>query len=52
LRNPLKITEGVDQYGRPYKVYTGASARVVINPETGRIISTNPLGGAGVRGGQ
>jgi len=51
LRNPQKITEGVDQFGRPYKVYSGSDARVVVNPQTGRIISTNPLGGAGVRGG-
>lgn len=43
LRNPIKIKEDVDNLGRPFKVYTGANARVVINPETGKIISTNPL---------
>jgi hypothetical protein len=47
LRNPTKVKEGVDNLGRPFKVYTGENARVVVNPETGRIISTNPLSGAG-----
>lgn len=51
LRNPQRVTQGVDQLGRPYKVYTGSGARVVVNPQTGRIISTNPLGRAGIRGG-
>jgi hypothetical protein len=43
IKNPTKIKEGVDNFGRPFKVYTGENARVVINPETGKIISTNPL---------
>ena len=43
VKNPTKIKEGVDNLGRPFKVYTGESARVVINPETGKIVSTNPL---------
>jgi hypothetical protein len=43
LRNPGKIKEGVDNQGRPFKVYTGENARVVINPETGKVVSTNPL---------
>jgi hypothetical protein len=43
VKNPAKIKEGVDNLGRPFKVYTGENARVVINPETGKIISTNPL---------
>jgi RHS repeat-associated protein len=47
LRNPTKVKEGVDNLGRPFKVYTGENARVVVNPETGRIISTKPLSGAG-----
>lgn len=43
VKNPAKIREGVDTLGRPFKVYSGESARVVINPKTGKIISTNPL---------
>lgn len=47
IKSPIKIKEGVDSQGRPFKVYTGENARVVVNPETGKIISTNPLSGAG-----
>ncbi len=47
LKNPTKIKEGMDSQGRPFKIYQGENARVVINPDTGRIISTNPLSGAG-----
>ena len=43
IKNPTKIKEGVDNLGRPFKIYTGENARVVINPATGKIISTNPL---------
>ena len=43
IKNPTKIKEGVDNLDRPFKVYTGENARVVVNPETGKIISTNPL---------
>jgi len=43
VKNPSKIKEGVDSQGRPFKVYTGDNARVVINPETGKVVSTNPL---------
>lgn len=49
IKNPTKIKEGVDNMGRPYKVYTGSDGRVVVNPQTGKIVSTNPLSGAGVR---
>jgi RHS repeat-associated protein len=50
LRNPRKIVEGVDSQGRPYQVFTGRDARVVVNPQTGEIVSMNPLSRAGVRG--
>ncbi|MBL8532043.1 MAG: hypothetical protein JNK94_09935 [Hyphomonadaceae bacterium] len=50
LANPRSVTSGVDAAGRPFQVYTGHSARVVINPQTGQIASMNPLGRAGVRG--
>jgi len=47
LKNPVKWKEGVDDKGRPFQVFTGKDARVVINPETGQIVSMNPLSGAG-----
>uniref|UniRef100_UPI003218032E RHS repeat-associated core domain-containing protein n=1 Tax=uncultured Arthrobacter sp. TaxID=114050 RepID=UPI003218032E len=47
IKSPAKITEGVDDLGRPFKVYKGGDARVVINPDTGRIVSVNPRSGAG-----
>jgi hypothetical protein len=47
LKNPTKITGGIDSQGRPFKVFTGQNARVVVNPETGNIVSVNPLSGAG-----
>ena len=50
LVNPRRVSAGVDQYGRPFQVFTGANARVVINPSTGKIVSVNPLGRAGVSG--
>jgi hypothetical protein len=47
LKNPGKIVEGVDDLGRPFQVFHGANARVVVNPKTGQIVSMNPLSGAG-----
>lgn len=49
LKNPQKIISGVDAQGRPFKVFTGYNARVVVNPETGKVVSVNPTSGAGVR---
>ena len=49
LKNPSKITSGVDKLGRPFEIFTGNNARVVVNPQTGKIISVNPLGRGGVR---
>lgn len=51
LVNPRNVKTGVDQYGRVFQTFTGANARVTINPSTGKIVSTNPLGRLGVRGG-
>jgi hypothetical protein len=45
VNNSLK--EGADSAGRPFKIYQGENARVVVNPESGKIVSTNPLSGAG-----
>jgi hypothetical protein len=47
LENPRRITAGVDQLGRPFQVFDGQNAHVVVNPETGNVVSTNPLSGAG-----
>jgi RHS repeat-associated protein len=47
IKNPTKVTSGVDSQGRPYQVFTGKDARVVVNPSSGRIVSVNPLSGAG-----
>jgi hypothetical protein len=43
LKNPKKIEQGVDSQGRPFQVFHGTDARVVVNPRTGRIVSVNPL---------
>jgi hypothetical protein len=47
LKNPKKILGGVDSQGRPFQIFTGADARVVVNPQTGKIVSVNPLSRAG-----
>jgi hypothetical protein len=47
LKNPGKIIEGIDDLGRPFQVFHGSNARVVVNPQTGQIVSMNPLAGAG-----
>ncbi len=49
LKNPRKIVKGVDSLGRPFEAFYSASARVVVNPKTGKIISVNPLSAAGIR---
>jgi hypothetical protein len=46
-RNPANIMAGVDSLGRPYRIFTGRDARVVVNPNTGQVISVNPLSGPG-----
>jgi len=47
LKNPLKIGEVViDNMGRASQRLIGRSAEVVINPETGRIITVNPTSSA------
>jgi hypothetical protein len=49
LKNPAKIAEGVDKQGRPFQIFTGGNARVVVNPETGQIVSVNPLSRLGAQ---
>ena len=49
LKNPNSIKSGVDKLGRPFQTFEGGGARVIVNPETGQIVSVNPIGGAGVR---
>ncbi|MEO6633168.1 MAG: RHS repeat-associated core domain-containing protein, partial [Mucilaginibacter sp.] len=44
IKNPLKIGEVViDKFGRPSQRFIGRLSEVVINPETGKIISVNPI---------
>jgi hypothetical protein len=47
LKNPVKVVSGIDGQGRPFEIFTGQSARVVVNPLSGKIIAVNPLSGAG-----
>lgn len=43
LKNPLKINNVVtDQLGRQSQRFIGQFGEVVVNPQTGRIISVNP----------
>ncbi|WP_418637460.1 DUF6443 domain-containing protein [Winogradskyella sp.] len=43
VKNPLKTGDvKVDNAGRPSQRYTGAQAEVAVNPETGKVVSTNP----------
>ncbi len=50
LKNPKRIKEGTDpKTGKPYQVFEGEKARVVVNPDTGQIVSVNPTSGEGVR---
>ena len=49
LKNPARITSGVDSAGRPFQIFQGQNARVVVNPQSGRIVSVNPLSGAGAQ---
>jgi hypothetical protein len=47
LKNPKNIIEGTDSQGRPYQIFQGENARVIVNPQTGKIVSMNPLSAAG-----
>ena len=47
LKSPRRIDDGVDHKGRPFQVFRGENARVVVNPESGKIVSMNPLSRAG-----
>ena len=50
LKSPTKkVVEGVDRQGRRFQVFTGRDARVVVNPDSGRIISVNPLSRLGAQ---
>jgi hypothetical protein len=45
LKNPLKVTEvKYDTQGRPSVKYIGNDATVIVNPETGNIITVHPTG--------
>jgi hypothetical protein len=47
LRSPKSVQTGVDSQGRPFQIFTGQNARVVVNPESGKIVSVNPTSAAG-----
>ena len=47
LKNPISIKSGVDLQGRPFKIFTGQNARIIVNPDTGKIVSVNPLSKSG-----
>jgi RHS repeat-associated protein len=49
LKNPKSIRSGIDSQGRPFKTFIGQDAKVVVNPSSGKIVSVNPLSGAGAR---
>lgn len=43
LINPLEVTNTkYDKDGLPSKQYRGAVSTVVVNPDTGNVVSTNP----------
>jgi RHS repeat-associated protein len=49
LKNPQRVVRGVDMHGRPFQIFIGHNARVVVNPQTGKVVSVNPLSGAGAQ---
>jgi hypothetical protein len=49
IRNPSRIFERVDPLGRPSRVFIGRDARGIVNPQTGQVVSTNPLSGKGAQ---
>jgi hypothetical protein len=47
VKNPLQVREVVtDQLGRESQRFIGREAEVVINPQTGNVISVNPTSSA------
>ncbi len=43
VKNPLKTGDvKIDGAGRPSQRFTGAKAEVAVNPQTGKVVSTNP----------
>jgi len=50
LKYPRNIIGGVDDAGRPYQIFTGQNARVIVNPQSGKVVSVNPLSGVGANG--
>ena len=47
IKDPLKVVEKVDSNGRATRKYIGLNAEVVVNPETGRVVTLYPVTGAG-----
>ena len=47
LKNPEGVENGVSPNGKPYQKFVGGNATVVVNPQTGRVISVWPTSAAG-----
>jgi len=47
LKSPLKIESRRDAAGLPAQIFFGRDARVIVNPDTGQIVSVNPLSSIG-----
>ena len=47
LKNPKSIKSGPEKLGHSYEVSNGNDARVVVNPQSGEIVSVNPTSSAG-----
>jgi RHS repeat-associated protein len=47
LKNPQQIQSRINASGQPSQIFIGENARVVVNPQTNKIITTNPLSGIG-----
>lgn len=47
--NPVLMEGAARGWIGPFQVFHGSTARVVLNPETGRIVTVNPVSRAGVR---
>ena len=47
LKNPKSIETGVDPQGRPYQKFIGGNATVIVNPQSGRVVTVWPTSAAG-----
>nr|BAL54470.1 hypothetical conserved protein [uncultured Planctomycetota bacterium] len=47
VKRPILIQRGVDPQGRPFVEYIGQDAKVIVNPDTGLVVTAWPLSEAG-----